>query len=114
VGEGVITNAKGGKKGSTTQPLLGLGSLGLLCGTLSLLLLGCGVGLARGSRGLCLGRGPEGLQCDVRDKLGLNNLSGRYTDQVVTEKLHDECGVLVALLAEGIELWKDGWLALNM
>lgn len=51
------------EKGTTApRQLLGLGRLGLLCGALSLLLLLCTLGLTCGGRGLCLGRGPKGLE----------------------------------------------------
>ena len=78
-----------------------LGCLGLLGGSRCLSGL---LGL-RGSvtRRLGLGRGPEGLVRTV-SVMTLEEQISRNAYEVVTEELHDEGRVLVALLAEGVEL----------
>ena len=69
--------------------------------------LGLGLALGRCSgrltRRLGLGGGPEGLiKWLVRGPYSLQSAKSAY--QVFTEQLHDESGVLVALLGEGVEL----------
>lgn len=81
----------------------------LLCrlGVLASWCVGGVLGLALSSRGglarwLSLRRSPEGLHAwSVCVKLS-NEICVTY--QVVTEKLHDESGVLVAFLGESVEL----------
>ena len=85
-------------------------SLGLFrghrCGGLLLRLGGSGGGIC-GSR-LCgrlgLGGGPESLQCVSFYRAFLSSQS---THQVITEELHNEGRVLVALLGEGVELYSS-------
>lgn len=76
--------------------LVRLGSRGVL-----LLLRSCS--LLRGS--FSLGRGPQGLQSI---SVMTDTSRGEMTAyQVVSEELHDQGGVLVALLAQGVELCDD-------
>ena len=71
------------------------------------------VAAARLTRRLGLGGGPEGLVKElVRGPYILQSANSTY--QVVAEQLHDESGVLVALLGEGVELCKNIWSVLSI
>lgn len=87
-----------------------LGSLGLLssCGSLgsrgSSVLGGGGLGLLSRGSGLGLGRSPQGLWfCQYTKFLGCL-VWYREAYEVVAEELHDKRRVLVAFLAESVEL----------
>ena len=82
---------------SFISPLLGGGLLALSSGGLLLLLSG---GVL--SSGLGLRRGPESLLGVSKGWRNRGVCISSY--QVVSEKLHDQGGVLVALLAQGIKL----------
>lgn len=58
------------------------------------------------TRGLGFGRCPEGLGGISVTKLGMKGIARTY--EIVPEKLHDESGVLVALLGEGVEFCTFG------
>lgn len=81
--------------------------LSLLSGLLALsggsLLLLVGGGGALGG-GLGLRRGPEGLEIEQSETILMRFTVSWVTYQVVPEELHDQGRVLVALLAQGVEL----------
>lgn len=90
--------------------LLGGGLLGL-SGRGLLLLLSRGSALGNG---LSLGRGPESLVRNVGQCMNkFESVCDLNTYEVVTEKLHDESRVLVALLAQGVELCRQTLALVN-
>lgn len=109
-GASTIVNQSGHDRRRGTHAIALLGSLGLLSSRLcGLLLFGRGGGsLGGGVRcsgcGLGIGRSPESLLFFVNSVQKFKRIGTKETYQVVTQQLHNQSRVLVALLGQGVEL----------